>query len=61
MEESEDAPSSSSLKKIVKLKHTKGQLNSEWIYDVIVSPEIPTKNFKNYCLLSLLEGRVEIH
>ena len=22
---------------------TKGQLNSEWIYEVIVSPEMPTK------------------
>ena len=24
--------------------HTKGQLNSEWIYEVIISPKIPTKN-----------------
>ena len=23
----------------------KGQLNSEWIYEVIVSPKMPTKNF----------------
>ena len=23
---------------------TKGQLNSEWIYEVIVSPKMPTKN-----------------
>ena len=24
----------------------KGQLNSEWIYEVIVSPQMPTKNLK---------------
>ena len=29
---------------------TKGQLNSEWIYDGIVSPKMPTKNFKNFFL-----------
>ena len=23
----------------------KGQLNSEWIYEVIVSPQMPTKNY----------------
>ena len=34
----------------------KGQLNSEWFYEVIVSPKMPTKN---YCPGSLLEGRVE--
>ena len=28
---------------------TKGQLNSEWIYDVIVSPNMPTKIFKDFC------------
>jgi hypothetical protein len=38
----------------------KGQLNSEWIYEVIVSPKMPTKNFKEYCPDSLLEGRAEI-
>ena len=27
----------------------KGQLNSERIYEVIVSPKIPTKNFKDFC------------
>ena len=27
----------------------KGQLNSEWIYDVIVSPKMPTKNCKDFC------------
>ena len=28
---------------------TKGQLNSEWIYEVIVSPKIPTKNYRDFC------------
>ena len=28
---------------------SKGQLNSEWIYEVIVSPKMPTKNFKDFC------------
>jgi hypothetical protein len=27
----------------------KGQLNSEWIYVVIVSPKIPTKNYRDFC------------
>jgi hypothetical protein len=27
----------------------KGQLNSEWIYEVIVSPKIQTKNYKDFC------------
>ena len=39
---------------------TKGQLNSEWIYEVIISPKMPTKNLKDFCLRSLLEDRVEI-
>ena len=30
-------------------KTTKGQLNSEWIYEVIVSPKIQTKNYKDFC------------
>ena len=38
----------------------KGQLNSEWIYEVIVSPKMPTKNFPDFCLGSLLEGRAKI-
>ena len=33
---------------------TKGQLNSEWIYEVIVSPKVPTKNFKDFWPGSLL-------
>ena len=28
---------------------TKGQLNSEWIYEVIVSPQMTTKNYKDFC------------
>ena len=27
----------------------KGQLNSEWIYEVIISPKIPTKNYRDFC------------
>ena len=27
----------------------KGQLNSEWIYEDIVSPKMPTKNLKDFC------------
>ena len=27
----------------------KGQLNSEWIYEVIVSPKMPTKDFPDFC------------
>ena len=27
----------------------KGQLNSEWIYDVIISPKMPTKKFPDFC------------
>ena len=27
----------------------KGQLNFEWIYEVIVSPEMQTKNYKDFC------------
>ena len=37
--------------------HTKDQLNSRWIYEVIVSPKMPTKDF---CPRSLLEGGIEI-
>ena len=39
---------------------TKGQLNSELIYDAIISPKMPTKNLKDFCPGSLLEGRTEI-
>ena len=27
----------------------KGQLNPEWIYEVIVSPKMTTKNLKDFC------------
>ena len=39
---------------------TKGQLNSEWICEVIVSPKMPNKNLMHFCHRSLLEGRAEI-
>ena len=29
--------------------HTKGQLNSKWIHEVIISPKMPTKNLKDFC------------
>ena len=32
-----------------KFRIPKGQLNSEWIYEVIVSPKKPTKNYKDFC------------
>ena len=28
---------------------TKGKLNSELIYDAIISPKMPTKNLKDFC------------
>ena len=28
---------------------TKGQLNSKWIYEVIICPKIPTKNYRDFC------------
>ena len=31
------------------LKLNKGQLNSAWIYEVIVSPKLQTKNYKDFC------------
>ena len=38
---------------ISKLLHqsriAKGQLNSEWIYEVIVSSKMQTKNYKDFC------------
>ena len=38
----------------------KGQLNSEWIYEIMVSPKMPTKNYQDFCPGNLLEGRAEI-
>ena len=37
----------------------KGPLNSELIYEVIVSSKMPTKNYRDFCPESLLEGRAE--
>ena len=31
------------------LKNSKAQLISEWIYEVIVSPKIQTKNCQDFC------------
>ena len=38
----------------------KGQLNSELINEVIVSPKMPTQNCKDFCCGRLLKGREEI-
>ena len=34
---------------IQKIMFIKGQLNLEWIYEVIVSPKMPNKDFKDFC------------
>ena len=39
---------------------TKGQFNAEGIYEDIVSPEISTNNYRDFCPGSLLKGRAEI-
>ena len=39
---------------------SKGQLSSEWIHMVIISPKMPTKSFQDFCPGSFLEGRAEI-
>ena len=36
------------------------KLSSEWIYEVIVSSKIPSKNYRDFCSGSLLEGRAKI-
>ena len=36
------------------IDQAKGQLISEWIYEVIISPKMPTKNFKDFCPGSLI-------
>ena len=43
----------------VDLALTKGQLDSEWIYEVIVSPKMPTKNYLGFYPGSLLEGKAK--
>ena len=48
------------LQKKSKYVKTKGQLNSEGIYEVMVSPKMPTKNLQDFCFGTLLEGRTEI-
>ena len=39
--------------KLSKVRPSKGQLNSEWIYEVIVSSKIPTKNYKDFWPLAM--------
>ena len=34
----------------------KGQSNSEWICEVIVSPRIPSKNYKDFCPTKRKQG-----
>ena len=48
------------MKQSFTFEATKGQLNSEWIYEVIVSPKMPTKNYRDFNPGILLEGRAEI-
>ena len=43
----------------LRLLDTKGQLNSEWIYEVTVSSKMWPKNLKDFYPGSLLEGRAE--
>ena len=31
------------------MSEAKGHLNSEWIYEVIVSPKMQTQNYKDFC------------
>ena len=33
-----------------------GQLNSEWIYEDLVSPKMPTKNYQDFCPLKFIRG-----
>jgi len=44
----------------IRFFNDKGQLDSEWIYEVIVSSKIATKNYRDFCTGSLLEGRAKI-
>ena len=39
---------------------SKGQLKSEWIFEVIVFPKMPTKYYIDFCPGRLLEGMAEI-
>ena len=46
---------------IFKESFFKGQLNSEWIYDVIVSTQMPAKNLSDFYPAGLLKGWTEIY
>ena len=37
------------MRHYLKAGQIKGQLNSEWIYEVIISPKMQTKNYKDFC------------
>ena len=37
------------LRQLKHNSHAKGQLDSEWIYEFIVSPKMQTKNYKDFC------------
>ena len=41
--------SSQKRSKIIFILSFTGQLNSEWIYEVIISPKMQTKNYKDIC------------
>ena len=45
---------------LLKLVFIKGQLNSKWIYEVIVSPKMLTNNYQDFFPGSLVEGKTEI-
>ena len=42
------------LVEILQTYSTKGQLNSEWIFEAFVSPKLSNKNLKDFCPESLL-------
>ena len=37
------------MQKLFEFGSTKGQFNSEWNYEIIVSPKMQTKNYKDFC------------
>ena len=44
-------------KQVISVEAAKGQLNSEWIYEIIVSPKMQTKIYKDFCLTKKNEDR----
>ena len=45
---------------MTKQKLAKGQLISEWIYEVILSPKMPTKKFEGFLPCNFIRGRAKI-